>query len=92
MPRDILGNELREGDMCAFKPDMEKIGLIIAHIKEIHEGGVIAGRSNQEMPNSIRIQIDVTLTNNNPLGIYMMLGKLVNPQADEALKKIMDQN
>jgi len=87
--RDIVGNELKEGDFVSFYP--RNTGLWIAKIVEVKEGGVsLSIDKNKAMtPAQIRIVMDVTLTINPMMPIFHDLVRIAPPGADEIVNKIM---
>lgn len=93
--KDIIGNELRKGDQVAVHLDMNKMGLVIARIEDLREGGLdlSLGKGNPRgtSPAQLRLIIDITLTADPHLPVFPVIGRLANPLADEAIKKLADE-
>lgn len=91
--KDIIGNELKKGDQVAVYLDMNKMGLVIARIEDLREGGVdlSVGKGQRAMtPAQLRLIIDITLTADPNLPVFPVIGRLANPNAQQALEELAD--
>jgi hypothetical protein len=91
--RDVLGNELKVGDMAILHNDPSKMGLVVARIVEVSSGGisVAVDRNAKGMtPAKVRLVIDMTLTGNPQMPVFPVLCKVVNPASQALLDKVME--
>jgi hypothetical protein len=86
--KDALGNELREGDIVAFWPQQHILGKVV---KVVDSGLILGAAAPREAPTVVKVLIDVTLTCRPGMALPPLV-KVENPQGDDLLNRIADEN
>jgi hypothetical protein len=88
--KDLMGNELNEGDYVSVGIDHSKLLLWVAKIGELSEGGLTLAidKGRTKAPAKIRLILDITLTANADMPFFPMLAKIVSPGSSDLINKM----
>lgn len=86
--KDGMGNTLSVGDMIIFVPELRGS---IGRVAEYSEGGIdLVSKQGRKTPARLRIVFDLTLAIPPGVNFVKDLFKVVSPQSEEVLSKIIE--
>src|SRR5882724_7214830 len=90
--KDTMGNSLNIGDWVSILPPSNTIW--VGRITEATDGGIdLSINKNQRgvTPSKVRLVLDITLNANHQMPVFPNLVRIVTPQGEAAVDKILDK-
>lgn len=90
--KDVKGNTLEVGHFVTIVPRMDM--LWIAKVVEVSDGGMMLAidkKNSGITPAKIRLILDITLQANPQMPVFSPIVRIVTPEAEDLLNKVMEE-
>ena len=90
--KDVKGNTLEVGHYVTIVPRMDM--LWIGKIIEVSDGGMMIAidkKNSGVTPAKVRLVLDIILNANPQMPIFSPLVRIVTPEAEDLLNKVMEE-